>query len=553
MKKTLCVLTSALTTVCLLGLCAAADVVGGSCGKQGDNVVWSYDSATEMLTITGKGEMDDWWANNGREDRSPWYDVSVSTVVIGDGVTSIGDSAFDSCGSLTSVALPNSVAAIGDNAFYRCTSLASILLPNSVTSIGVNAFYRCTSLASIALPNSVTTIGDGAFEYCTALTGILIPSGVTAIGNEVFEQCTALTRVVIPDTVTAIGDSAFSDCKSLSVLAIPEGVTSIGNSAFLNCKALTGIALPRGVTTIGNAAFEYCTAMTSIVIPDSVTTIGDEAFSWCSALTTVTLPNSVTYIGNDAFRYTPLATLTFTGSKAELDAILADSGNIYLRDGAEIKFLNLPPAGTVTLDVENTAVSDWALAELRRAKDNDLFPEFFLGKNLTGKITRAEFASVAVRLYQVLSGKYPSAASDPFTDIDACAQKNDIRKAYALGITSGATATTFEPNAFLTREQMAVMLTRAYKKAIYPDWTPQTDVNYPLSTEGAPKFADDAAISVYARESVGFLAAHGVIGGIEGGRFAPHEDASEKDPLYGLATCEQAIAIALRVKTKLGV
>ena len=78
-------------------------------------------------------------------------------------VTSIGNSAFSYCSSLTSVTIPNSVTSIGDPAFYGCRSLTSVTIPNSVTSIGNRAFCRCHSLTSVTIPNSVTSIGNAAF------------------------------------------------------------------------------------------------------------------------------------------------------------------------------------------------------------------------------------------------------------------------------------------------------------------------------------------------------------------------------------------------------
>jgi hypothetical protein len=154
-----------------------------------------------------------------------------------------------------------------------------------VTSIGESAFYYCSSLTSIVIPDSVTSIGGSAFMYCTKLTSIEIPEGVTSIGSQVFYDCSNLTSVVIPDSVKSIGYLAFAGCSSLTSIAIPNSVESIGLAAFERCTRLTSITIPDSVTSIGDEAFWKCSSLTSITIPDSVTSIGDRAFGGCASLT----------------------------------------------------------------------------------------------------------------------------------------------------------------------------------------------------------------------------------------------------------------------------
>ena len=252
-----------------------------------DNLTWTLD-ADGTLTISGTGAMKDYDYYNNPSPASQKKD-SVKKVVIEDGVTSIRNSAFYDCNSLTSITIPNSVTSIGAYAFSNCYYLTNITIPNSVTSIENYAFRSCSSLTSITIPDSVTSIGELAFYSCDSLTSITISNSVTSIGERAFAYCSRLTSITIPDSVTSIGEAAFAGCSSLTSITIPDSVTSIGEYAFQSCSSLTSITIPDSVTSIGAYAFSDCWDLTSITIPDSVTTIGESAFNACSSLTTISL------------------------------------------------------------------------------------------------------------------------------------------------------------------------------------------------------------------------------------------------------------------------
>jgi len=320
----------------------AADVVAsGTCGAEGNgsNLTWTLDSEG-VLTISGSGDM----YNYGSSDFSAPWDGSrsrVKSVVIADGVTSIGEYAFFYCESLTSVTIPDSVTSIGKYAFFCCTSLTSVTIPDSVTSIGRFAFSNCTSLTSVTIPDSVTSIGEYAFYYCKSLTSMTIPDSVTSISSSTFASCTSLTSVTIPNSVTSIGEYAFYDCKSLTSVTIPGSVTSIGLYAFASCTSLTGIWVAEGNSHYANDAsgvlfnkdkttLVQCPgAFAAYTIPDSVTSIGDNTFDHCTSLTSVTIPDGVTSIGWRAFsNCTSLTDVYYAGSKAQWKAIsISSTGN----------------------------------------------------------------------------------------------------------------------------------------------------------------------------------------------------------------------------------
>lgn len=192
-------------------------------------------------------------------------------------------------------------------------------------------------------------------------------------------------------------------------------------------------------------------------------------------------------------------------------------------------------------------VSIWAKETVEEAHSAGLIPDSLLGEELNEKITRAEFAAIAVNLYEKLCGDkgIEELENNPFKDIEKNVYKNEILKAYSLDITTGTTAKAFSPDSHITREQMAAMLTRTYKKAVLEGWTLEKDSEYPLDYSGVAPFADDIVISPYAKESVYFMAKRNIIQGVDNNCFAP-KSTMGKDEAYGYATREQAIIIAQR-------
>ena len=209
-NRLISLMLAALLVVSLFPLSAsAADIVdSGTCGE---NLTWTFDS-DGLLTISGTGPMVD---NN---DNSPFYYKrdTIRSVVVGIGVTSIGDNAFSCCSSLTNITIPEGVTSIGHGAFYSCSSLTNVTIPESVTSIGDGVFSSCGNLTSVVLPSYVNTFGRSVFQRCTNLKSVQIPNGVTTIGSNMFERCRNLTLVAIPSSVTLITNTSFAECVSLA-------------------------------------------------------------------------------------------------------------------------------------------------------------------------------------------------------------------------------------------------------------------------------------------------------------------------------------------------
>lgn len=302
-------------------------IASGECGADGDNLTWKL-TEDGTLTISGEGKMKDY----SNSSIAPWYSkrTKILSVVIENGVVSIGDYAFYNCQKATSVTLPEKMTYIGKAAFGNCSKLADIEVPEGITCIESGTFFNCVSLENVVLPKSLTSIADeldvywggdeddwhviSAFGGCISLRNITIPEGVTYIGGYAFCKCTGLSDVQIPESVTQIGYSVFNGCSSLTSVIIPNSVESIGVAAFNGCSSLSSILVDKdnaNFTSIDGVLFnKACTSLityparksgAAYQIPESVTSIGDSAFENCSNLTSVTIPEGVTSIGNDAF------------------------------------------------------------------------------------------------------------------------------------------------------------------------------------------------------------------------------------------------------------
>ena len=326
---------------------AAEEATSGECGE---NLMWSLDLDTGVLTISGAGAMWDWRNDIG----APWFShkSAIKSATISDGVTSIGDCAFFYCDSLESVTISDSVTSIGYYAFDDCHGLTSVTIGNGVKSIGDSAFAYCNSLASITIPDSVTSIGDYAFDDCNSLENVTIGNGVTSIGDSAFYGCASLASITvnsantayssdeygvlfnknktvlvkypegnarnsytIPDSVTSIVDNAFYSCDSLSSITVDSantayssdeyGVLSNRNKTVLvrypEKNTIKSYAIPDSVTSIDKYAFSYCTNLASVTIGNSLTRIGGFAFYSCGSLKSIVIGNSVTRIEDCAF------------------------------------------------------------------------------------------------------------------------------------------------------------------------------------------------------------------------------------------------------------
>ena len=332
-------------------MCAATVQAQNPTSGTAGPLTWKYDTGTKTLTISGKGEM----PNYTWKDPAPWeeHNGEMLILVIEEGITRIGNQAFENAGNLISVTLPKTVTRIGDDAFGFCGSLPMVTIPAGVTHIGNSAFTYCSNLAMATLPFALQEIGENAFAQCHKLTSVAIPAGLKTIGAGAFAGCsnvsaitveaknanyvvmdgvlfnkekTALvqypagrvaTSYVIPKEVTSLGGSAFNGAKNLTAVTIPAGVTEIGIEAFVNCSRLTSITIPATVKTIGANVFGYCHELAEIKVEAANTAytsadgvLFDKAkktlikYPGGRSATTYTIPAGVTNIDAEAFENT---------------------------------------------------------------------------------------------------------------------------------------------------------------------------------------------------------------------------------------------------------
>lgn len=270
-------------------------IAKGKCGDNGDNVQWIL-SRDGVLTISGSGQMD-----NYSSAIAPWYSSDdIKKVVIEEGVTSVGEDAFEYCYELNAVSLPSGIQSIGARAFYYCVKLAEINIPSSVRSIGDSAFYN-SNIREVTLPEGIPEIKNYTFYNCKSLKSVSIPEGVTRIGYYAFRDCTNLNEISIPESVTSIDNYAFYNCASIASLCIPGGVRYIYNTSFYNCSNLSELTISEGVEYIYAEAFYGCYSLRQLSLPESLLGIENQAFYGCR-LEHVDIP-SMTQLGSNVFGY----------------------------------------------------------------------------------------------------------------------------------------------------------------------------------------------------------------------------------------------------------
>ena len=283
--------------------CSDGTIVSmGYCGPYGGTNIATYYITEDMcLHIEGAGSVQ-WMQYHEKFPHWDSYRGKITSVVIGDQITTIPDNAFNSHTKLNSIAIPEGVRTVGG--FQGTPALKEIKLPS--TLVRVPSFTN-SGLQAIIIPEGIKWIEEKTFYGCSDLTSVQLPSTVETIYTRAFSYCGRLTQINFPQSLKTIDNSAFA-YSGIRTANLPEGVQSIGQSAFANCGNLANVTIPSGVTTIQYSTFEN------------------------SALKTVHIPKTVTHIYSSAFYGTRLTDVYFGGSKAEWNKIIIDSGNEPLKN-----------------------------------------------------------------------------------------------------------------------------------------------------------------------------------------------------------------------------
>ena len=322
------------------------------------------------LTIRGNGQMQDYNANTGL---APWssQNTAIISVIIEEGVTSIGILAFQNCSSLVDLFLPSSLTRVGSSAFQNCSSLSEIISKNPlpptsgmypfngvnarscllIVPVGSEAAYRATDAWRLfniveegATPMLCNPIYSGTFATNQALHWYLCEDStftITGVGYmpdfypPIAEYDPAgyapwsarrlrIAKVIVEEGVRSIGQAAFFWHYYISEFILPSSLISIGHSALSNCFSLREITLPEGLTTIKSAAFYYSYNLSKVIIPSTVTSIEEEAFGLCTALRSITVKNPLPpALGENVFNGINQAVCTLivpVGSKIAYEA-----------------------------------------------------------------------------------------------------------------------------------------------------------------------------------------------------------------------------------------
>ena len=549
----------------------------------------AFDGCSSLVSINIPSKVTEipYW---GFENCSSLKSINLSNI------TKINPNAFFGCSSLSSVTFSSKLQSIGDSAFRENKALQSITLPSKLTYIGASAFQE-SGLTSITIPANVTQMASnyGAFEGCTSLKTATINASVKELPSNLFKDCTALTTVKFSSNspITKFKESTFEGCTSLTSVTLPQKLTGISASCFKDCTSLKNITIPDSVESLNMWSFEGCTSLVTISLPYNVKKVDRYAFADCSALRNIYFTKSIQEIEDWAFygntsksirfygysgtaakyfaqdngysftELTPVSSISITGSNSvlkgktiTLKATVSPSGaynknvvwsssnnsvatvsqagvvtgvksgtatiTAMAKDGTGVKKTYKVTVKLTDLPFRDVIVSDWFYSSVKYTYQNGIIS----GATSTefrpnAKITRGMIVTILWRM----EGSPKVTGVKDFTDVKGQYYYDAVRWAAKYGVVNGYGDGRFGPNANITREQLATILCNyaKYKK------------KYTSATVNTSKYKDWNRVSSYARASMQWAIAKGVVTGKDNG--------TRVDPLGTASRGEAAVMI----------
>ncbi len=419
-------------------------------GDCGESLKWSLNEDTGVLRISGSGEMNDYHAADGLQ--APWYEYGsiITSLVIGSGVKTVGNYAFANLKSLKSVEINSELQLLGSGAFYGCTALSDIEGIESVRVIGSDCFRACSALSLIGIPSGCTSVGSYAFAG-TAVKSVSVPKSVSNLGEGAFAYCRGLTYAELPSGLTQIPAALFSGCTALEAFFVKDDGSYGGSSM-----------------TVCGSAFYGCTALREIGIYSRTESlrIAKNAFYGCSGMKSVTLDCRSLVLEDNAFP---------SGANIDYINISGDFGSVAENAFSGVKTTIVYPAngtswgshkgesygGTLTWESYDNHVHDYNTTVVAPTCSTRGYT-IFECKSCTEKF---EANYVRQLGHKFVNGVCTvCGVQSPFTDIDAQGKHvyytDAILWAAQKGITTGRTATTFDPDGVCTRAQVVTFLWR---------------------------------------------------------------------------------------------
>ena len=458
---------------------------------------------------------------------------TTSAYRIPEGVSRIGENAFAGTDNLKTLYLPDSMDTLEDRDLANAAGLTRIVFSDSLLVIGDEVFSGCKSLTSISIPSGVVSIGDKALKDCVKLQKISFPSTLVVLGDDLFEGCTALESITVASSNKrfAAQDGVLYN-KGLTKLVqyppaapaatykMPDTVKEISANAFDGVQKMKSLILSAGMKTVPADSFTNIGTLTEVTFPQGVERIDSFAFSECAALEQIMVASGIALIDRSAFADCPkLKDVYFSGTLAQWkSACKWPSGEPY----ASVRIHCGTVPGLPMTDIEQ---GRWSAADIVYAYQNGLMKGTGPGTfEPTARTTRGMIVTILHRI----AGEPAASSQTGFWDVAADSYYNNaVRWAASEKIVNGTAEGIFEPDAGITREQLAVIL---YRYALYQG---QSGENYGYLDPS--RYYDTGSVSDYAVTAMAWAIDKGLING-SGGYLSPKT----------VATREQVAAILHR-------